>query len=169
MEGARSWVTTRYNRLGICVVRGLAIPARAARLQAVCAQNRSLVQTHWGLCAQKEKEKQESIFFLWFSLCSLIPQRAVTATQTQHLGAERAPRSFPTTPALSPPLPQTLGQASSTGPRPDGTAQSWAGHASTDPISAVPSPAAHVTCPVPLCPCAASCPMPAAPPPRPVP
>lgn len=79
MEHARSWVTTRRDRLRICVFRGLPVPACATRLQAPvpahtrAIQNQLLVQTHWGLCTQQEKEKQERIFPLWVSLCLLIP------------------------------------------------------------------------------------------------
>ena len=100
------------DRLRICIFCGLPVPtcACATRLQARvrarthAVQNRPLVQTHWGFCTQQEKEKQERIFLLWFSLCSLIPSRRAMGTQMQHLGPERAPRLLPTAPTLSPPL-----------------------------------------------------------------
>lgn len=75
MECARSWVTTGHDRSRICIFRGLPIPTGVTRVRAHthAVQNRSLVQTHWGLRTQQEKEKQERICLLWFFLRSLIP------------------------------------------------------------------------------------------------
>lgn len=176
-ECVRSWVTTGHDRSRICIFRGLPIPTRATCLQGTCAcththavRNRWLVQTHCGLCTQQGKEKRERIFLLWFSLCSLIPQHGVTGTRMQHLGPARAPPLLPT--ALSPSLPQILDRELSISPRPAGAVQSQAGYANTDLAIAVPSLSStqvHAWALPPSVPCAASCPAPAASPPRWVP
>lgn len=95
-----------------------------------------LVQTRWGLCAQKGKEKQEKIFLLWFlSLLINPPVCSHRCTNAASL-AERVPPLLPTTPALLPSSTQTLEREHSVSP---GTAQARAGYANTNLASAVPS------------------------------